>query len=365
MIAGRCMHKTRLVPRLVPAMHTLRKLSHARPPRGSKISSVWVRRSIAIRPGGWGVGIAARAGALVADAEFVQFHPTAIDIGRDPAPLATEALRGDGAVLVDETGRRFMSAIHPARELAPRDVVARAIHREIAYGRRVFLDCRCAIGDSFASRFPTVYAACMSGGIDPAKAPIPVAPAAHYHMGGIASDEHGRSSIPGLWCVGECAATGLHGANRLASNSLAEALVFAARAADNIKGATAARSGEGRPPFAPALAPPAPLQTLRRTMTSMVGVEREETELQSALDTIQKLERASGGDPASLNVLAVAKLVAASALKRRESIGAHFRCDYPRRAADPERSRFTLNEAEKIASEFAELPVRDGKRKLQ
>ena len=169
--------------------------------------------------------------------EFVQFHPTAIAIGRDPAPLATEALRGEGAVLVDETGRRFMPAVHADAELAPRDVVARAIHREIAGGHRVFLDCRDSHRREIsAQRFPTVYAACMSAGIDPATQPIPVAPAAHYHMGGIATDAHGRSSLEGLWAVGECASTGLHGANRLASNSLLEALVFGARAADDVRG---------------------------------------------------------------------------------------------------------------------------------
>src|SRR5471032_2181945 len=139
---------------------------------------------------GEGLGMAARAGAIVADPEFVQFHPTAIDIGRDPAPLATEALRGEGAILVDETGARFMPDLHPDAELAPRDVVARAIHRQIAAGHKTYLDCTNAIGASFAQRFPTVYGACKEAGIDPATQPIPVAPAAHYHMGGIASDEH-------------------------------------------------------------------------------------------------------------------------------------------------------------------------------
>ncbi len=190
---------------------------------------------------GEGAGMAARAGAVIADAEFVQFHPTAIAIGRDPAPLATEALRGEGATLIDETGRRFMPAIHPDAELAPRDVVARALHREIAQGHTTYLDCRAAIGASFEQRFPTVYAACREGGIDPATMPIPVAPAAHYHMGGIAADATGRSSLEGLWAIGECASTGLHGANRLASNSLLEALVFGARAAEDIRGHIEAR----------------------------------------------------------------------------------------------------------------------------
>src|SRR5476649_1742707 len=167
---------------------------------------------------GEGLGMAARAGALIADPEFVQFHPTAIAVGRDPAPLATEALRGEGAVLIDDRGTRFMANVHKDAELAPRDIVARAIHRQIVSGQNVFLDCRTAIGASFADHFPTVYGACIAADIDPARQPIPVAPAAHYHMGGIASDAVGRSSLPGLWVVGECAATGLHGANRLASN---------------------------------------------------------------------------------------------------------------------------------------------------
>jgi L-aspartate oxidase len=314
---------------------------------------------------GQGMGMAARAGAVIADAEFVQFHPTAIDIGRDPAPLATEALRGEGAVLVDETGRRFMPAIHPAGELAPRDVVARTMHREIARGRHVFLDCRRAIGDSIAARFPTVHAACMNAGIDPAKTPIPVAPAAHYHMGGIASDEHGRSSIPGLWCVGECASTGLHGANRLASNSLAEALVFGARVAADLAGSTITRSSEGCAPAAPPrVASPLP-EALRRTMSLLAGVEREETELRDALAAIQKLERASGGEAASLNVLATAKLVAAAALQRRESIGAHFRRDYPQASINPQRSFLTLHEAEAVAAGCDAFVGRGHEHKLQ
>src|SRR5206468_3134892 len=210
--------------------------------------------------------LAARAGALIADPEFVQCHPTAIAVGRDPAPLATEALRGEGAVLVNARGERFMTAIHKDAELAPRDVVARAIHRQIVSGQKVFLDCREAIGESFADHFPTVFAACHAAGIDPAIQPIPVAPAAHYHMGGIASDEHGRSSLPGLWVVGECAATGLHGANRLASNSLLEGLVFGDRVADDVRGRLAQGPLRGAPPAPPRFASPAPPHVLRSAM---------------------------------------------------------------------------------------------------
>src|SRR5205085_10089858 len=152
---------------------------------------------------GLGLAIAARAGAVIADPEFVQFHPTAIMVGRDPAPLATEALRGEGATLINGHGERFMAARHPLAELAPRDIVARGVFAEIAAGRGAFLDARQALGARFAERFPTVHASCIAAGIDPATQAIPIAPAAHYHMGGIAVDDRGRSSIDGLWAGGE------------------------------------------------------------------------------------------------------------------------------------------------------------------
>jgi L-aspartate oxidase len=302
---------------------------------------------------GEGLGMAARAGALIADAEFVQFHPTAIAIGRDPAPLATEALRGEGAVLVDEMGRRFMPAVHADAELAPRDVVARAIHREIAAGHRAFLDCTKAIGANFAQRFPTVYAACTSAGVDPATQPIPVAPAAHYHMGGVASDARGRSSLEGLWVVGECASTGLHGANRLASNSLLETLVFGARAAEDVRGNVAPRPGRGEAPVPERFNAPAPPKVLREAMTRCVGLERDETGLKSALATIAAVERAGAAEPALLNMIAAAKLVTANALVRHESRGAHFRSDYPKSAKDAKRSFATLSDAQRIADQNA------------
>ena len=189
-----------------------------------------------------------RAGALIADPEFVQFHPTAIAVGRDPAPLATEALRGEGAILVNGRAARIMAGVHPDAELAPRDLVARAIHREIARGETVYLDCRAAIGLRFPTAFPTVYAACMRAGIDPVTAPIPVAPAAHFHMGGVAVDSLGRTSLDGLFACGEVASSGAHGANRLASNSLLEAAVFGARIARTINGHAEPAATERRPP---------------------------------------------------------------------------------------------------------------------
>jgi L-aspartate oxidase len=299
---------------------------------------------------GEGLGIAARAGALIADPEFVQFHPTAIVAGSDPAPLATEALRGQGAILIDENGRRFMPAIHSAAELAPRDIVARAIHREIAGGHQVFLDCRRAVGAKFAEAFPTVFAACREANIDPSRQPIPVAPAAHYHMGGIAVDPFGRASLEGLWAVGECAATGLHGANRLASNSLLEALVFGARVADDVRSRVACRAGRGIPPIPERFAVPAPPQALRQAINRFVGLERNAEGLREALRVIVQIERAGAHETVLLNMTAAAKLVTAGALARTESRGSHFRTDYPQTNARAARTFLTLADAQRIAT---------------
>ena len=298
---------------------------------------------------GEGLGMAARAGALIADPEFVQFHPTAIDIGRDPAPLATEALRGEGATLIDENGHRFLTSVHPDAELGPRDIVARAIHRQIAVGRKVFLDCRQAIGADFATRFPTVFASCMSAGIDPAAQPIPVAPAAHYHMGGIASDARGRSSLDGLWVVGECAATGLHGANRLASNSLLEGLVFGARVAEDVRGLLAAGVQRPVPPAPPLATLQPPPRLLREAMSRHAGLERDAAGLTQLLEVIARVEQAGNGEPALLNMTATARLVAAAALARQESRGGHWRGDFPVTDAQGQRTLLSLAGADAIA----------------
>jgi L-aspartate oxidase len=293
---------------------------------------------------GEGLGLAALAGARIADAEFVQFHPTAIDVAADPAPLASEALRGEGAVLVNRDGRRFMADHHPAAELAPRDVVARAIHRERAAGRGAYLDCREAIGAHFPDEFPGVFAACMAAGLDPRVDLIPVAPAVHYHMGGVLTDLEGRSSLPGLYAVGECASTGVHGANRLASNSLLEAAVFGARA-----GAVAADTAH--PATDPLPAEPAPdlpagaLATLRQAMSRDAGVLRDRAGLAALLGLIGRMEETYGRTPA----LMAAKLVAAGGLARRESRGAHTRLDYPAEAA-PRRNVTTLADVDAFAA---------------
>ncbi|MBK5197435.1 MAG: L-aspartate oxidase [Methyloceanibacter sp.] len=311
---------------------------------------------------GEGIAIAARARAVIADAEFVQFHPTAINIGRDPAPLATEALRGEGALLINARGERFMRAIHADAELGPRDVVARAVYREVASGRGAFLDCR-PLGPALAEHFPTVFAACRAAGIDPTRELIPVAPAAHYHMGGILTDAQGRSTVDGLWACGEVASTGAHGANRLASNSLLEAVVFGARVARDIAGTIppanlkAPRPSETEAPGATAAGSENTRaeQVLRRTMTAEVAVIRDEKSLTAALPVIAALERESKGDPRLANMLTTAKLITAAALVRKESRGAHFRSDYPTADAKLARRSFlTLAQAEEIAREAAE-----------
>ena len=286
------------------------------------------------------LGMAAVMGARMRDMEFVQFHPTAIDIGRDPAPLATEALRGDGAVLINKDGRRFMTDYHPDGELAPRDDVARAIFAEIEAGRPPFLDCREAVGDHFPDHFPTVFKACMSANIDPRIAPIPVAPAVHYHMGGLATDSYGQTSLPGLLALGECSATGVHGANRLASNSLLEAIVFGGRAAEMLKDAEMPERRADIIRSQPWLAMTAEVsKTLRRGMTQWCGVRRQAKGLNHLIATIDDLIDQVG----RANPLIAARMIAASALAREESRGGHFRKDHPDMAAKAVSSYITYD----------------------
>lgn len=289
------------------------------------------------------LGMAAVVGATLRDMEFVQFHPTAIDIGRDPAPLATEALRGEGATLVNANGRRFMERYSPQAELAPRDDVARAIFAEIQAGRQPYLDCRESIGTHFPDEFPTVFKSCMSAGIDPRTGLIPVAPAVHYHMGGVATDDVGRSSLDGLYAIGECSATGLHGANRLASNSLLEAVVFGGRAAENINGSSwSERRAEGvRVQPWLSMGPDVSL-SMRRSMTEFCGVRRSADGLNQLIDRLDRLiDRVGRANP-----LIASRVIAAAALAREESRGGHFRDDFPEQDTGSRSSFLTYDQLE-------------------
>ncbi|RUW85494.1 L-aspartate oxidase [Mesorhizobium sp. M1E.F.Ca.ET.063.01.1.1] len=292
---------------------------------------------------GQGLALAARAGAELADLEFVQFHPTALDGSRRPMPLVSEAVRGEGAVLVDERGWRFL-ADTPGGELASRDVVARAVWRQFEAGHRVFLDARQCLGPKFAERFPAIASLCRQAGIDPAVEPIPVRPAAHYHMGGVAVDAEGRSSLRGLWACGEVARTGLHGANRLASNSLIEAVTSAAWIAASV----AAASPGAHRRLKPAIVPPRPdASRIRPIASHALGIERDGERLRDAARTLVPI---IAGDDAASDPALIALMITVAALRRDESRGSHFRTDFPRRDAQPQSLRLTLDETLEAAA---------------
>lgn len=276
-----------------------------------------------------GLGMAARAGAVLSDLEFVQFHPTALDVPTNPAPLASEALRGAGAILVDETGYRFMQGIHPDAELAPRDVVARAVFAHQQAGHQIFLDTRQALGERVLSEFEIVAQHCKTWNIDPVANPIPVTPAQHYHMGGVKTDTNGRSSLQGLWACGEVSRTGLHGANRLASNSLMEAIVFAARIATDIKQAPLPKISM------PALQAPqedkedqGAKQMLQYLMTQHVHLQRDSKGLRKTIYALSDMIEETGST-SFLNTLTAALCITVAAYLRKESRGSHYRTDYP------------------------------------
>ncbi|ACB97050.1 L-aspartate oxidase [Beijerinckia indica] len=307
---------------------------------------------------GQGLALAARAGAIMGDLEFVQFHPTALDSDSFPLKLISEAVRGEGAILVDEQGHRFMSGV-PGGELAPRDVVARAVWKQMQAGHKVFLDAREKPGVDFPKRFPAVTALCKAAGIDPVRQPIPIRPAAHYHMGGIKVDGSGRSSIDGLWACGEAACTGLHGANRLASNSLLEAAVCGRRVAEDIaggkiKGKSLLRARAERQANAVPAPGPSDPALVRPIVSRGIGVLRDAQGLREAIADLYPL--ATGETPAS-DAATVGLMIAVAALRREESRGAHMRTDFPNHASEARRTSLCLEDALAQARENLPEPV--------
>ncbi|RWG17200.1 MAG: L-aspartate oxidase [Mesorhizobium sp.] len=284
---------------------------------------------------GHGLALAACAGAELADLEFVQFHPTALDTERRPMPLISEAVRGEGAVLVDEHGDRFLAGT-PGAELASRDVVARAIADQLASGHRVSLDARSCLGQKFAKRFPAIDAACKQAGIDPAVEPIPVRPAAHYHMGGVAVDFEGRSSVGGLWACGEVACTGLHGANRLASNSLAETVATSAWVGASVAGTSAGWQWPRMPAMVAVRPDPS---SIRQVVSNALGIVRNGKAVREAVADLLPI---AVGHTAAADPALVALLIAIAALRREESRGSHNRSDFPDRNPEALPSRLTL-----------------------
>jgi len=294
---------------------------------------------------GDGVAIAFRAGALVSDLEFIQFHPTVFYREGAPRFLITEALRGEGAVLRNEAGERFMTRVHRDAELAPRDVVARAIEEEIERSGHpwVYLDATAIPRDRLFARFPSICRFLATYGLDPSRDPIPVTPVAHYMVGGVTTDLEGRTSLRGLYAAGEVAATGVHGANRLASNSLLEGLVFGEHVARQL-----VHPAPRAPPmprrlvrvaFGPGLGrpeEPEEIDEVRSLLWDDVGIVRQATGLRSALENLERLdhevepahERDLPGPVA--NGALTASLIARAALTRTESRGAHYRSDWPR-----------------------------------
>jgi L-aspartate oxidase len=284
---------------------------------------------------GDGYAIAHRAGVTLADMEFVQFHPTALDTPENPLALISEAVRGEGATLLNDRGQRFIKKEHRLAELAPRDIVARAIARQQRAGHQVFLDAR-KQASTFARRFPGILALCLARGIDPRRDLIPVTPAAHYMMGGIVTDLCGRSSMERLYAVGEVSRTGVHGANRLASNSLLEGLVFAERVARDMIQADALHALP-RPGTwtVPALVDRGAAQVAadatREIMWRDAGVVRTAAGLRSARGKLLHIEkRLPAGATEEQNLVQTARLIVEGALRRKESRGGHYRSDFPR-----------------------------------
>ena len=294
---------------------------------------------------GDGLALAHRAGAVLENMEFVQFHPTALNVSENPMFLISEAVRGKGAVLVNSKGERFMMQYHPLAELAPRDVVSRGIAWEINAGEQVFLDVS-SLGEEFPRRFPSIFSGCVEHGVFPPRDPIPVAPAAHFLMGGVKSDLNGGTNVAGLYVCGEVASTGVHGANRLASNSLLEGLVFGYRVGRAVakdkpfKGCISRKIEKILSPqmvaqyliaIKGAPVDPSIYKELHELMWFNVGIIRTGESLAGAVKRLKEMENSIPvqEDFIFRNMLTVASLIAKSAIARKESRGSHYRADFP------------------------------------
>ncbi len=295
---------------------------------------------------GDGVATAWRAGAQISDLEFVQFHPTALHVPGAPRFLLSEALRGEGARLLNAAGERFMSAYHPMAELAPRDVVSRSIASELRRtgDKHVFLDLRHINAQHIRERFPRIYETCLRYDVDITTGLIPVHPAAHYAMGGVRTNLEGATSLEGLYAAGECACTGVHGANRLASNSLLEGVVFGARAAQAMLGSAKLRPQAGIAPTLPQF-PEISEPELRALMWRDCGIVRTGDLLTEACSKLDNLHCTPQPEPTRAhyelrNMHSVGRILARCALARQESRGGHFRSDFPEKK--PEFQKHTL-----------------------
>ncbi len=310
---------------------------------------------------GDGMAMAYFAGAEMADMEFIQFHPTALSVEGAPRFLLSEAMRGEGGILRNVQGERFMSRYDQRQELAPRDIVSRSIVAEMRRtgSRHVFLDMTALDAEFLRERFPKIDATCKQFGLDIAKDMLPVSPASHYCMGGIRTDLHGRSTVPGLYAAGEVSCTGVHGANRLASNSLLEGLVFGARAgeaavADSLKFGVSdfrlseAPSGQNSQPISTAVK-----KRVKRVMWERVGILRDRGSLLRAISEFEQIERSNLGT-SSRNFVTLALLVARAALWREEARGGHFRSDFPE-----QREEFRVHSIQKQGSDISSSPQMD------
>lgn len=293
-------------------------------------AGLYEKTSVPASGKGFALSLAMMAGVRTNGLEFVQFHPTCLQTEKDPMPLISEAVRGEGAVLINQLGERFMDNLHPLKELAPRDQVSRAIWKQLSKGNQVYLDARTLPGKNFKGRFPGIWQTLKAHAINPEQNLIPITPACHYTMGGIVTDQFGQTSLPGLYACGEVAWTGVHGANRLASNSLLEGVVFGTSAG---KHAAASLPINKQHPITQAVTDKRPSsifpEVIRQILWRYAGINRDQQGLSTALQKLQLLNKDYPNNP----YLHLATAIVQAASKRKDSIGSHFRSDAPSKNA--------------------------------